>query len=173
VQWIVAGLAAGYIAPNILKWYWWRLNGTGYFSGMVTGTVLAMVFPRVFPVLSPLNAFPFITAISTLACVIVSFVAEPDDAQTLKSFYRNVRPWGFWKPVHEMVIKETPDVEKNTACRRDLLNCGVGIIWQTSIITVPIFLVIREYKPLCFSVLVLTLTSIFLKVNWFDKLEKS
>ena len=30
-QWIIGGLFGGYTAANILKWYWWRLNGNGYF----------------------------------------------------------------------------------------------------------------------------------------------
>ena len=37
VQWIVSGLWGGYTASNVLKWYWWRFNGWGYFWGMVTG----------------------------------------------------------------------------------------------------------------------------------------
>ena len=43
LQWITAGLYGGYVAPNFLKWYWWRLNGVGYFTGMVSGTALALV----------------------------------------------------------------------------------------------------------------------------------
>jgi SSS family solute:Na+ symporter len=37
VLWIVSGLWGGYTASNVLKWYWWRFNGYGYFWGMVTG----------------------------------------------------------------------------------------------------------------------------------------
>jgi len=29
--WIVSALYGGYTASNVLKWYWWRLNGYGYF----------------------------------------------------------------------------------------------------------------------------------------------
>ncbi len=36
-EWITAALWGGYAAPNILKWHWWRLNGYGYFWGMVAG----------------------------------------------------------------------------------------------------------------------------------------
>ena len=37
VTWIVTGLWGGYIASNVLKWYWWRFNGYGYFWGMAAG----------------------------------------------------------------------------------------------------------------------------------------
>ena len=31
LQWIVSGLYGGYIAANVLKWYWWRFNANGFF----------------------------------------------------------------------------------------------------------------------------------------------
>jgi len=43
ILWITAGLYGGYVAPNVLKWIWWRLNGAGYFAGMVAGMTLAML----------------------------------------------------------------------------------------------------------------------------------
>jgi len=43
--WIVAGLWGGYTAANVLKWYWWRLNGYGFFVGMLLGMVGALAMP--------------------------------------------------------------------------------------------------------------------------------
>ncbi len=37
VLWITSALWGGYTAANVLKWYWWRFNGFGYFWGMVSG----------------------------------------------------------------------------------------------------------------------------------------
>ena len=42
VVWIVSGLWGGYTASNVLKWYWWRFNGYGYFWGMVAGIASAL-----------------------------------------------------------------------------------------------------------------------------------
>ena len=36
-MWIVGALYGGYVMANVLKWYWWRFNGYGYFWGMVSG----------------------------------------------------------------------------------------------------------------------------------------
>src|SRR5690606_20887236 len=33
IQWLVSALYGGYTAANLLKWYWWRFNGYGYFWG--------------------------------------------------------------------------------------------------------------------------------------------
>ena len=146
--WITAGLYGGYVAPNFLKWYWWRLNGVGYFAGMVSGTALAIVqanFPHwgLLPD-QPLYAFPYIFAASTVCTVVVSLCTRPEGAETLKSFYRNVRPWGIWGPVHEMCVADDPSIEPNRAFARDMFNCLIGTIWQTAIIALPIYIVIRK-----------------------------
>jgi SSS family solute:Na+ symporter len=57
IQWLVSALYGGYAASNVLKWYWWRFNGYGYFWGMVTG--FAIAFPLIFTDISPIHAFPF------------------------------------------------------------------------------------------------------------------
>lgn len=172
-QWITAGLFGGYAAPNMLKWYWWRFNGNGYFWGMISGTAAALVFPVVLPSLSALYSFPFILLISGGASVIASLVTKSEDEGVLKAFYRQVRPWGFWKPIHEKVIKETPAFKKNTAFKRDMTNVGVGILWQMMLVVIPVYLVIQEVWALGVSILILVLTSFFLKKNWYDKLEEN
>ena len=48
-EWIMFGLAGGYTAPNILRWHWWRFNGYGYFAGMTSGVVFAILFGLIFP----------------------------------------------------------------------------------------------------------------------------
>jgi len=68
-QWIVGGLYGGYTAANILKWYWWRFNGYGYFWGMLVGLSAALTVPAVLPMAAPnfhdpTYAFPFIVLLS-------------------------------------------------------------------------------------------------------------
>ena len=45
MMWIVGALYGGYVMANVLKWYWWRFNGYGYFWGMMTGIISAMIVP--------------------------------------------------------------------------------------------------------------------------------
>jgi Na+/proline symporter len=125
-NWLVAGLWGGYVAPNVLKWYWWRLNGLGYFAGMIAGMVMALLFPMVLPEMSAIASFPFILIASTLAAIVTSIYTHPEDEETLKKFYTTVRPWGFWKPVHDRVIAENPDFKRNTNFKRDMVNIAVG-----------------------------------------------
>ena len=173
MQWIVSGLWGGYTAPNLLKWYWWRFNGFGYFWGMVTGIVAALIFPLLFPTLSALNSFPFILALSALAAVAASLLTEPEDKKILKKFYSSIRPWGFWKPVHDIVIQENHNFKKNIAFKRDLLNVTIGIIWQMTLVVIPVYLVIKNFKAMWISIIVLIVSSLFLKINWLNKLEEN
>lgn len=188
LKWITAGLGAGYIAANVLKWHWWRLNGYGYFAGMITGITLATLAERAAGLVLPglcadfaaatnnfplvLALFPLVVALSTLAAVATSLLTPPDDAEVLKAFYRQVRPWGVWGPVHAWVAGEDPEFRPNTGFRRDMINVAIGIVWQMSLIVLPIYFVIRAWRPCGISLVVLIVTSIFLKFNWYDKLEE-
>jgi solute:Na+ symporter, SSS family len=170
-QWIVNGLFGGYTAANVLKWYWWRLNGHGYFWGMLLGIVSAILTPVLAPTVQPLYAFPVILVLSLIGCVAGSLLTEPVEEETLKSFYLHVRPWGFWKPVHTMLVKDYPDCQPNGGAVRDLTNCAVGIAWQLTLVTIPLYVVFRDLRGTLISFAVLAATTIFLKKFWYDNLE--
>lgn len=171
MEFIVSGLFGGYTAPNILKWHWWRFNGFGYFWGMISGIATAMFLALFFPGLPLLFGFLIILFISGTASIGVSLLTEPDDEEVLKSFYSSVRPWGFWKPIHEKVLQDNPDFVNLSSWRRDMTNVSVGIIWQLMLVLAPLYLVIQEFFSMSLSIIILVVTTIFLKYNWYDKLE--
>lgn len=169
IQWLVSALYGGYTASNVLKWYWWRFNGYGYFWGMVTG--FAIAFPLIFTDVSPINAFPFMFAACIAACVVGSLLTKPDDMDVLKKFYTKVRPWGFWAPVLAEVQKDYRHVGANKNFTRDAVNVVVGIVWQTSLVAAPIYMVIKHWPEFLIAMTVAVVTSIFLWFNWYKKLE--
>lgn len=171
-QWIVNGLWGGYTAANVLKWYWWRLNGYGYFYGMLAGIASALIIPQFFPSsgLGSLATFPWIAGISLVACVAGSLLTRPDDEQTLIRFYRSVRPWGFWGPIHARVVAADPTFRRDSSFGRDAINSLVAIAWQVPLWTIPVYVVFRDSRGLWISLAVLVATSWFLKRNWLDRL---
>ena len=169
--WIVNALWAGYTAANVLKWYWWRLNGYGYFWGMVTGIASAILLPVLFPLLPALSAFPYLLAASVAGSVIGSYLSEPEDDEVLMRFYMQVRPWGFWKPVLRKVRAIHPEFQPNRHFKRDAFNVAIGVIWQTSLVALPIYLVIHETTLLLATLGVTVATSLILKFTWWDKLD--
>ena len=170
-QWIVSGLFGGYTAPNILKWHWWRFNGFGYFAGMVSGVTAALLMPILLPELSPLNAFPLILLISGFAGVLGSLFTKPDNDKTLMEFYKNVRPWGFWKPILKQINLTDKTIEPNRNFLNDILNIIIGMIWQISMVLIPIYLLVYKYSAFFSSLIIAIITTIFLKKNWYNKLD--
>ena len=53
-----------------------------------------------------------------------------------------------------------------------MVNVFVGIAWQLTLVTIPVYLVLQDFKAMWISILVLIATSFFLKFNWLDKLEE-
>lgn len=172
LQWIVSGLYGSYVAANILKWYWWRFNANGFFWGMVGGLIPALTFRYIFVGVLDLYTFPLMLLISLIACIAGTYSSPPVEKEILKKFYKNVRPWGFWKPIHNEVVAENPDFQRNTDFKKDMFNVTIGIIWQTALVVFPIYLVLMDVVPLIISISIAVITSIILKKTWFDKLPK-
>jgi Na+/proline symporter len=171
LQWIVSALWGAYLSSNVLKWYWWRFNGHGYFWGMAAGIVPALIFPTIWPDVLPLYYFPHLMGISLVGCILGTYLTKPTDRETLKSFYRTVRPWGFWGPIRREVEAENPDFKRNTNFKRDMVNVVVGTIWQTALVVLPIYFVLMRWTPVAVTAVIVVVTMIFLKKNWYDRLE--
>ena len=170
--WIVSALYGGYTASNILKWYWWRLNGHGYFWGMIAGIAASMILPVAFPSIPAINAFPYIFAISLIGCIAGSLLSDPEPDEILMKFYMQVRPWGFWKPILKKVQVHYPSFTKNPYFVRDTFNVVVGIIWQISLVIIPISLVTHEMELLYGVAGSFIVTSLILRFTWWNKLDE-
>ncbi|WP_027136597.1 sodium:solute symporter family protein [Gaetbulibacter saemankumensis] len=185
--WITSSLFGGYVAANFLKWVWWRFNGWGYFWGMLAGLVIATLqfildqnkgsFPAGsllddLLTMSAIYLFPIIFSFSLLGSFLGTFFTKPTEEAVLKSFYTNVRPWGWWKPVYLKLKAEDNSIERNNDFLSDMINCIIGVVWQSSMIVLPIFFLIRDYPKALVSLAVFLITSIVLKFTWLDKVNK-
>ncbi|WP_422079355.1 sodium:solute symporter family protein [Ulvibacterium sp.] len=171
-QWIVSALWGGYIVSNILKWHWWRFNGEGYFWGMLSGLIPAILFPLVFPETLELYLFPLLLVITTLGCIIGTYTGAPTEEAKLIDFYKKTRPWGFWRPIYTKVLAEDPDFKKNTLFKQDMFNVFIGVIAQTLLVIIPLYLILREYSSLLICLALLAVCGILLKKLWWDKLDQ-
>ena len=174
-DWIVGLLYGSYVAANALKWVWWRFNGYGYFFGMLSGMIAVAALPPLFESLGyewlAIEQFPILLLVSLLGSIAGCLLTPPDSDETLMRFYRQTRPWGFWGPVHEKVIAADPAFEGNGNFRRDAANVVTGIVWQTTLVLMPIFLVIREWNSLLVAAAACAVMTWLLKKNWYDNLE--
>jgi Na+/proline symporter len=175
LNWIVAGLYGGYIAANMFKWYWWRFNANGFFWGMMCGIIpaIALAVLKHQGVLTGLDLYywPALFALSLLGCVIGTYTAAPTENETLKAFYKTVRPWGFWKPVHAQVVAEDPSFQPNRRFKLDMFNVVLGIIGQCCLTILPMYIVLWMKLPLLITVIILIIIVLILKRTWWNKLE--
>jgi Na+/proline symporter len=175
ILWIVSAFYGAYTASNLLKWFWWRFNGVGYFCGMAMGLVILLIIQVLQWTLDweimQVYAFPFIFGGCFIACVVGSLLSKADDIEVLKTFYIKVRPWGVWGPVYREALKDYPELKRNTDLSRDLGNLVVGVIWQTSMVAASIFMVIQHWPEFIASVAVFVATSLWLWRFWWCRLE--
>ena len=180
MNFLVGALYSGFVVANVLKWYWWRFNGYGYFWGMITGVcgAIPMVVPAFAEKLighnaNPILIFPALFVLSLAGCLAGTLLTKPDDEAVLKRFYKSVNPWGWWGPIRAKVMAEDPAFVPNRNAARDLTNVAVGIVWQLCLISIAIYAVLRQWPWVAGIAVVLAATSVFMKFNWYDKLEKA
>lgn len=172
LQWIVSALYGSYIVSNVLKWYWWRFNGYGYFWGMVAGLIPALIFPYIFTETLDLYYFPWLLLISIAGALLGTLLTKPTNEETLKEFYRTVNPWGFWGPIKQKVIAENPDFKPNKNFIMDMFNVVIGTIAQTALVALPIYIVLRDTLPIWITIIITIICGFILKKTWWDKLPE-
>jgi Na+/proline symporter len=173
--WIFGTLAAGILPPNVLRWYWWRLNGQGYAADVFGGMALSLgqVFLDQFVLSAPLPlyiGFPVIAILSTIITIAASLLTAPTDLETLKNFYRKVQPAGAWQPAREAVLEETPDFKKQSPFSRDLFNTAVAMVGITALYVSMLYLILHRLE-VAFALLATTLaTVVILYFTWYKHL---
>ncbi len=171
LQWIVSVLYGSYVGANILKWHWWRFNGEGFFWGMASGLLAAIIVPELFPDTLELYLFPILLVISIIGSVLGTYSAPPTNENVLMEFYKNVKPWGFWQPIKDKLSAKNIDVIDDSTFGRDMFNVGIGIIAQTALVILPMYLVFSKTFPFLITLGVLLACLFLLKKYWWNALS--
>jgi SSS family solute:Na+ symporter len=136
----VWAMGAGIGPVLILRWFWWRINAWSEIAALATSVLFAVGFEVVAAVQSggdyQLFATPvhvgdmalqthhkalILVPVSILVWVVVTLATRPVTSERLASFYRKVRPGGWWGPV----AAAHPDVVTD-GLRRSLLLPWLG-----------------------------------------------
>ena len=132
-NWMMMALGAGVLIPNVLRWYWWRMNGWGYAAGALAGTLFSLV-ALFMPDAPMFIVFPPICLGSLAASIIVTMATRPVPDNILDTFYTHVRPFGVWGPVRTRAALPLDTAE---SAPRALLNTALGIIAVTGCYLAP------------------------------------
>jgi heme/copper-type cytochrome/quinol oxidase subunit 4 len=53
-----------------------------------------------------------------------------------------------------------------------MFNVVVGIVWQVSLVALPVYIVIREFDRAAITAAIVVATSVILKFTWYGHLQK-
>jgi hypothetical protein len=105
-----------------------------------------------------------------VGCILGTLLTKPEEDEVLMKFYKQVRPWGFWKPIHQKVLQLDPAFKSDANFKRDMFNVAVGIVWQTSLVALPIFIVVREKGSMVSALAILLVSSLVLRKTWWKNI---
>ncbi|MEW5978301.1 MAG: hypothetical protein AB1898_21095 [Acidobacteriota bacterium] len=170
--WIFGTLAAGILPPNVLRWYWWRMNGWGYSAGVFSGMVLSLLQVLGDNYLwrqpTPLYlGFPVIALISTGVSVMVALLTEATDSATLMQFYRQVQPAGFWSAVRRAVLKEDPGFLREAPFARDAWNTALAVVAISLLYVSMLYLILHQHVIAAACLAVMIACSAALYWTWY------
>jgi solute:Na+ symporter, SSS family len=171
-NWAMMALGGVMIVPNVLRWYWWRMNGWGYSVATLGGLVLAVPL-AFFPDIPTYYAFPVIALISLVLSVVVSLATKPTESAILAGFYTSVRPFGIWKPVREQSGLSAEEVsERSESMLLTVTNVVLGMAAICGMYLAPMYLVGHWYDKAFAWFAVFVVTAVTLKFTWYDYLPE-
>ncbi|MCD6100989.1 MAG: sodium:solute symporter, partial [Candidatus Marinimicrobia bacterium] len=168
--WITMSIGAGLIIPQLIRWYWWRLNGYGFAIGTFTGMIVAIIQKVVAPEIPEYSSF-ILASLSSLAATIVgTLLTPPTDEKVLTNFYRKTRPFGLWKPIREKLAPEFLNKVK-TENRRDIISLFFAVPWQICLFMMWITLIMKRFDYFKTLLLIVLILSGALYFSWYRHLK--
>ncbi len=169
--WITMSIGGGMIIPQLARWYWWRLNGYGFAIGTGAGMVAAVIQRSLFPEVPEYISFSFVSVVSLVAMVLGTILTPGTDENTLKTFYKKTRPFGFWGHVKNSIPESAREkVQKEN--RRDIIALLFAVPWQVVLFLFMMMMVIRRWDTVGVLAVILTVLSFGLYHFWYKNLSK-
>ncbi|MGK7889226.1 MAG: hypothetical protein AB4042_07820 [Leptolyngbyaceae cyanobacterium] len=183
-SWITGPLAAGLLAPIVLRWYWWRLNGYGFAIATTVGLVVSIVVQWFIPDFAFYLAFLTTLTSSLVAGWLGSSRTAPTAMETLTAFWLKIKPFGFWEPVRQQVIENTLKEQGEVAMTgetmtgetmivgwRDRMNLPIALVWQLASIIAVIALLLHQWLMLVLSLSIVIILTLTLYFTWYQPLQ--
>ncbi|MCP4709923.1 MAG: sodium:solute symporter [Planctomycetes bacterium] len=167
--WIMMGLWSGLSGPLLLRLYWWRFNGGGFALGMTVGVISAIVQRWLWPELAEEWQFTAMTLISVIFSVIGTYITEPTDRKVLENFYKITRPFGFWRPLKNVLSEDMQKTMKNEHTN-DMIALPFAFIWIVSMFMLPILFIIKHWSAFSIDLIIFLISVAGLHKYWYKNL---
>ncbi|MHC4743173.1 MAG: sodium:solute symporter family transporter [Planctomycetota bacterium] len=169
-NWMMMALGAGVVMPNVLRWYWWRMNGWGYSFGTFAGILLSLV-ALFYPGIPAYYMFPAICAASLVVSIVASAGTEPVAKDVLVGFFRSVRPFGLWGPIRRQAnLSKEELAAKSENVALTILNVVLGMAAICGLYLFPMYLVGHWYAKAFVWLGVAICAIVMLAFTWYPNL---
>ncbi|MBN2780933.1 MAG: sodium:solute symporter, partial [Candidatus Marinimicrobia bacterium] len=176
-SWITMGLGAGLLIPQLVRWYWHRVNGYGYAIGIAAGMITAILW-KVFMMIGIIPdalapeyyAFVAASLMSFAGIVIGTLATEPIDEKTTSHFYNVTRPFGAWGKYKRM-LPEATQLAISRESKRDIISVILAVPWQLSLFMFMMNLVFKSWGQALVLGLVFLGLSTALYFTWYRHLS--
>ena len=167
--WIIMGIGTGLVVPNVLRLYWWRMNGWGVAFGLAVGGTAAVFQRIIYPDMDERLQFAIMLTLPLAATIAGCFLTRPTPNDTLVAFYRKTRPWGVWGPVARQVPAEEQRsiVRENT---NDLIALPFALVYQVTLFMLPMQAIIHSWRQFWLTLPVFAVGSFGLYWFWYRNL---
>jgi Na+/proline symporter len=94
---LLLSIGAGTGLIYLLRWFWWRINAWSEIAAMASSFTIAVAFfvaRKSGLDISSYAALVWSVALTTVVWLVVTLLTKPADTETLRRFYRTVRPAG-------------------------------------------------------------------------------
>jgi Na+/proline symporter len=171
-NWMMMVLGAGMAVPNVLRWYWWRINGWGYSVGTFVGILLSLA-ALFYPDLPVYYVFPFICTASLIVSVVASLVTRPTGRDVLVHFYNSVCPFGLWKPIREVSKLSAEELAgKSENVSLTIVNVTLAMLAICGLYLFPMYLVGHWYLSSMVWLGLSLAAIVVLRYTWYNNLPE-
>ena len=169
-NWMMMVLGAGMAVPNVLRWYWWRINGWGYSMGTFVGILLSLA-ALFFPDLPVYYVFPLICSVSLLVSIAVSLATKPVDHNILVNFYTSVRPFGAWRHIRkESGLSREELAGTSESVSLTIINIILAMLGICGLYLFPMYLVGHWYGSSMIWLGLAVAAIVTLRYTWYNNL---
>ena len=132
----------------MLRWFWWRINAWSEIASMISALILAngFIFIKWFynfgwvseSLLNQVNGWyhedvaliraTILLLLCTVISLIVTFMTKPVENDKLLSFYKKVRPKGWWGPIAAQV----PEIVDHSSSQNSWFGFVLGVTFLNS-----------------------------------------
>ena len=165
-------LMAALIVPGLLGGYWWRINGwTVCLCGACTMPVAFYI--KMFTDMREAQYFPILIGINLASCLLGAYLLPETPVETLKDYYRKVRPFGAWGRARQLLTDAGEDSGRFERDRYDVAVAMVGVVFFTLVYVFMMDLVLHNWPRLAVLAALLGATGVCLYAIWWRPLARA